>query len=216
MPRRPPSVIPWTGTVFRATTYDVPLWVNPNRRGGRWNRAGREMTQYTCLDAEAPYAEMIRAENLRTEAEARTFQIVLWQLKIDEGAVVDYSSFDKAEAAGFPPEALVDDDHERCRAEADHLRTLGVGGILSPSAALPGSANLTLFGARVPIDWTTTVTLASMVPAQRLSKGFAPPGLVERVRYYGEAHAGLKRHRAAQQPLFDPPAPVRKPRRRDT
>lgn len=210
MPPRP-TVIAWSGTVFRATTYDVPLWVNPNRRDGRWNRAGREMTQYACLDAEAPYAEMLRAEGLRTEDDARTFEIVLWHLRLDEGAIVDYRSFEKAEAAGFPPEALVDDDHERCRHEADRLRGLGIGGLLSPSAALPGSINLTLFGPRVPIDWRTDVTLASMIPVQRLSKGFAPPGLVARVRHYGEEHHALESFRAAQRPLFELPPPVRRP-----
>lgn len=192
MPRsRRPTAVPWTGAVFRATTYDVPLWVNPNRYNGRWNLAGDGSTQYFCLDAEAPYAEKLRSENLRTEAESQTYSIVLWQLRVDEGAIVDYSTFEKAETAGFPPDALVDDDHERCQVEAQRLKSLNIDGVLSPSAALPGSVNLTLFGPRIPVAWTSTVTLASALPAQRLTKGSAPPGLTDRVRYYGDAHAAL-------------------------
>lgn len=200
--RSRPCFVTWTGTVFRATTYDVPLWVNPNRRDGRWNIGGDGCTQYMCLDAEAPFAEMLRGEDLRTEAAARTFKTTLWQLRVDEGAIVDYSTFDKAEAAGFSADALVGDDHELCQAEAKRLRGLGAGGLLSPSAALPGSVCLSLFGPRVPVHWGSTATLASMVPVQRLVTGTAPPTLIGRVRYYGTAHSSLAAYRAAQRPLF--------------
>jgi RES domain-containing protein len=210
--RKPPVVVPWTGVVFRATTYDVPLWVSPNRRNGRWNIAGHGCTQYFCLDAEAPYAEMLRAEDLRTEAEAQTYFSYLWQIRVDEGAIVDYGTFEKAEAAGFPADALVEDDHERCQAEAEYLKGHRVGGLLSPSAALPGSVSLTLFGPRVQGNWTTSnVKLASMLPTQRLMQGHPPPELVHRTRYYGERHVGLTEFRRAQRRLFDLP-----PRRRSS
>jgi hypothetical protein len=199
MPRRPrPVVIPWSGIVYRATTYDVPLWANPNRRSGRWNLAGRGATQYFCLDAEAPYAEMLRAEELRTEGEAGMFRTTLWQARVEEGAIVDYGTFEKAEAADFPAEALVEDDHERCQAEAERLRSQGVGGVLSPSAALPGSVNLTLFGSRVESDWTADVQLSSLLPVQRLTEGRPPAGLAARTRFYGQPHPLLDEHRAAQ------------------
>jgi hypothetical protein len=205
-------MVPWSGTVYRATTYDVPLWVLPNRRDGRWNRAGQGSTQYFCLDSVAPYAEMLRGEDLMTEAAARLYRTMLWQLRVDEGAIVDYSTFEKAGAADFSPDALVDDDHGRCQDEADRLRGLGAGGVLSPSAALPGSINLTVFGEKVPVEWSTTVTLSSMVPVQKLAEGNAPSGLVEYVRYYGQPHEGLREFQAAQRRLFDvPPKPRRKP-----
>lgn len=195
-------MVTWTGIVYRATTYDVPLWVNPNRRNGRWNIAGDGCTQYACLDPEAPFAEMLRGEDLRTEADAKMFRTVLWQLRVDEGAIVDYSTFEKAEAAGFPADALVEDDHERCQAEAARLRGLGARGLLTPSAALATSTNLTLFGARSPVAWGTTVKLASSIPTQRLTEGNAPDGLVARVRFWGQPHAGLAEYQAAQRPLF--------------
>ncbi|MDX6648909.1 MAG: hypothetical protein QOJ97_860 [Solirubrobacteraceae bacterium] len=185
-------MIEWTGEAYRGTSYDVPLWVNPNRRSGRWNIAGEGCTQYLALDGEAPFAEALRHENLRTEAEVETFSTTIWQLSIHEGAVVDYSSFELAEAAGFPADALVDDDHERCQAEAQWLRDIGARGLLVPSAALPGSVNLTLFGPRVAIRWNVRARLAVSIPAQALATGTAPPGLVERVRFYGEVHSGLE------------------------
>lgn len=200
--RRAPAVVAWSGIVYRATTYDVPLWANPNRRSGRWNLAGHAATQYFCLDAEAPYAEMLRGEDLRSEAEAETFRTVLWQARVEEGAIVDYGTFDKAEAAGFPAEALVEDDHERCQAEAERLKSLGVRGVLSPSAALPGSVNLTLFGTRVEADWSAEVQLASMLPVQRVAEGRPPAGLVARTRFYGQPHVLLDEYRAAQKRLF--------------
>ena len=183
---------------YRATSYDVPLRVAANRRAGRWNIAQTGTFQYLCLDSEAPFAEKLRHENLRTEAEAETYLVTLWELQISEGFVVDYSTFEKAESAGFPPDALVDDDHERCQKEAQRLRNLGAGGVLSPSAALPGSTNLTLFGPRVEVQWAAHAGMASAIPAQRLVKGHPPVGLTDRVRFFGEPHSALAQHLEAR------------------
>jgi RES domain-containing protein len=204
MPRRPPPVIAWQGLAYRATTYDVPLWVHPNRRDGRWNVAGVGCTQYFCLDPDAPFAEQIRHENLRTEEEVATYRVGLWQAKVDEAAIVDYSTFEKAESAGFPPEALVEDDHDRCQAEAEWLREQGLAGLLSPSAALPGSLSLTLFGPRVEIPFANERQLSAEMPVHRLSMASPPEGLVQRVRFFGEPYPGAP---AA-------PATVRRRRRR--
>lgn len=191
MPREAPTFIAWSGIGYRVTTYDVPLWAQPNRRDGRWNIAGDGATQYFCADPEAPYAELIRHEDLRSEDEASMFRAHLWQGQIDESSTVDYSTFEKAHEAGFPPEALVEDDHERCQAEAAWLRSHGATGLITPSAALPGSVNITLFGPRVEIPWSVARTLASQMPVQRLAFGPPPAGLTTRVRYFGQAHADL-------------------------
>jgi RES domain-containing protein len=196
MRRRPrPQFTDWRGTAYRATSYDVPLWVNPNRRSGRWNIAGEDCTQYMCLDTEAPLAEALRHEDLRTTQAASHYRTTLWQLEVDDGAIVDYSTFELAAAAGFEPEALVSDDHERCQAEAQRLVAAGARGILSPCAALPGSINLTLFGPRVCVPWGTATALASSIPAQRLTTGSPPARLVERVRYFGQPEPLLVAYR---------------------
>jgi RES domain len=152
-----------------------------------------------CLDSEAPFAEMLRHEDLRTEREAATYMTSIWQLRVEDGYIVDYGTFDKAEAGGFPPEALVDDDHERCQAEAQRLISLGARGVVTPSAALPGSTNLTLFGPRVPIEWNAKVTIAATIPVQIVATGHPPSGLVDRVRFFGDAHPELEKFLAARQ-----------------
>jgi RES domain-containing protein len=195
--RRSPAFIHWSGIAYRATTYDVPLWVNPNRREGRWNIASQDCTQYMSLDPLAPMAEMLRHEDLRTDQDASHYRTTLWEIRVEEGSVIDYGTFEKAAAAGFSPDALVEDDHERCQAEAQWLRNHGARAILSPSAALPGSVNLTLFGPRVQIPWASPVTLASTMPVQRLPTGSPPPGLAARVRFVGQPHAGLLAHQEA-------------------
>jgi RES domain-containing protein len=195
MPRRAqPKFTRITEVAYRTTSYDVPLWVNPNRRNGRWNIAGGEPTQYMALDAEAPFAEILRHEDLKTEEAASHYSATVWQLRIDSDLIVDYQTFELADAAGFDAEALVHDDHERCQAEAQWLISQGARGVLSPSAALPGSINLALFGPRVAVPWGATVELASSIPTQKLTTGHPPPGLTERVRYFGQPEPMLQAH----------------------
>src|ERR1700730_11902470 len=196
MPRRPPAFSRFSSVAYRATSYDVPLWVNPNRRNGRWNIAGGEPTQYMALDAEAPFAELLRHEDLRSEEEASHYSSTIWQLEIESDLIVDYRTFELAEAGGFEVEALVHDDHERCQAEAQWLIGQGARGVLSPSAALPGSVNLTLFGPRVAVGWGTTAELASSIPAQKLTTGHPPVGLTARVRYFGQREPLLEEYLA--------------------
>lgn len=198
MGREPPLLRAWEGTAFRATTYDVPLWVRPNRRGGRWNVPGRTCAQYLCLDADAPYAEMLRALGLRGAEEAAMLRLCLWEVELHEAAIADYSTFELADAAGFPADALVDDDHDRCRREAEHLMRHGARGVLAPSAALPGATSLTLFGPRVEVAWGTQPKLSSEVPVRRIGgKGPPPLDVIGRVRHYGEPHPDLVRYREA-------------------
>lgn len=194
-PRRPPGFTRFTDVAYRATSYDVPFWVSPNRRDGRWNLAGGDIpTQYVSLDAEAPFAETLRHEDLRSEDDAVHYTSTIWQLKIDAELIVDYRTFELADAAGFDAAALVADDHERCQAEAAWLIGQGARGVLSPSAALPGSINLTLFGPRVCVPWGTNAQLASSVPAQKLATGHPPRGLTTRVRYFGQPEPRLAQY----------------------
>lgn len=192
-PRRErPAFTTCACVAYRTTSYDVPLWVSPNRHSGRWNIAGETPTQYLALDAEAPFAEVLRNEDLRTEEAASHYSSTIWQMQIEEAMIVDYSSFALAEQAGFDPAALVDDDFERCQAEARRLSDEGARGVLSPSAALPGSINLTLFGPRVGVRWGTTAKLASAIPVQTVATGHPPRGPTGRVRYFGQPDPLLK------------------------
>jgi hypothetical protein len=146
------------------------------------------------LDAEAPFAEVLRHEDLRSEEGASHYFATIWQLRIDADLIVDYRTFELADAAGFEARALVHDDHERCQAEAQWLMGRGARGVISLSAALPGSTNLTLFAPRVCVPWGASVELASSIPAQKLTTGRPPPGLTSRVRYYGRPEPLLEEY----------------------
>lgn len=185
-----PERVDYDGIAFRWSDYDVPLWTRPNTSPLRWNRARQEPTQYMSLSPEGSWAELIRAERLRTPRELSLVSMPMWILKVRETNLADYSTFERARAAGFPPQALVAEDYERCEAEADRLRENGFRGVLAPSAALPGTVNLTLFGRRlmVPWDYSQERLMASFVRAKRLVVGRPPDELLPLVRHRGEPY----------------------------
>jgi RES domain-containing protein len=194
-----PTTTTFDGVAFRYSNYDTPFWVRPNTQPGRWHFVGDGPTQYLSAAADGAWAELIRSEELRSESEAAMVRMPLWQARLDQSYVVDYSTFERAEQSGFAAEALIDDDQERCRSEGKRLRDLGYAGVLAPSAALPGATNLTLFGPRVSISWESEPTLASAIPAAVVTRGAPPPGLVARVRFRGQPHASFREF-SAQRP----------------
>jgi len=197
---RLPAAVSFDDVAFRWSNYDTPLWVRPNSAAQRWNRTRALPTQYLSLSPDAAWAELIRAEELATVADVRLVSMPMWMLRVHETRIADYATFERAEAAGFPPDALVDDDHERCRAEAERLVAHGFRGVLAPSAALPGGVNLTLFGPRLAVEWDCTDEgrLGSFLPARQLAVGRPPDELLPRVRQHGARHAGLAAFRAAR------------------
>src|SRR4051812_35138576 len=120
-----PTSVGFDDVAFRYSDYDVPLWARANSRDGRWHIAGTGATQYLSLSVDGSWAELVRWENLRTTAELRLVRMPMWVLRIRENRIADYGTFDAAEAAGFPPEALVAEDYSRCQAEGDRLRAAG-------------------------------------------------------------------------------------------
>lgn len=177
--------IDFDDVAFRWSNYDVPLWTRPNTSPLRWNRARQDTTQYLSLSPEGSWAELIRAEGLHTVGELELISMPMWILRVRETGIADYSSPEKAQAAGFPPQALIEEDYERCQAEGGRLREQGFRGVLAPSAALPGAINLTLFGRRltVPWDYPEEQLMASFVRAKRLAVGHPPGELLALVRH---------------------------------
>lgn len=180
----------------RYSSYDSPFWVRENSLPGRWHRIGDGPTQYLSLSTDGAWAELIRGEGLRTEDEVAMVSVSMWAVLVDQGIVADYSTFERAEQAGFDPAALVEEDYIRCQLEAARLREHGYAGVLAPSAALPDAVNLTLFGPRVASMWNRASLLASSIPATIITKGAPPPGLLNNVRHVGAVHAGLAEHQA--------------------
>lgn len=183
-----PELAHFEDVAFRYSNYDTPFRVRPNSEVGRWHEIGDGPTQYLSTTVEGAWAELIRAEGLRSEAEVSLIRMPMWVAEVHVQRIADYGTFEKAARAGFSPEALIDEDYSRCQKEGERLRLAGYQGVLAPSAALPGAANLTLFGPRVASTWGVRPLLASSIPATEIAVGSPPEGIVERVRHPGEKH----------------------------
>jgi RES domain-containing protein len=177
------------GVVYRATTYDTPLCVSPNSRPGRWNRPEEgTIAQYCALDVASALAEMVRFENLREADDARELQVSVWELRIDEGAIADYSTPARAASAGATWDSLVSDSWSYCQDEGRRIIHAGGRGVVSPSAALPQSLALTLFGPRTEIGWKAEPNLSIQIPARRILSGSPGDGVVRDTRFFGEPY----------------------------
>jgi RES domain-containing protein len=177
------------GVVYRATTYDTPLWVSPNRRPGRWNNPDdRTIAQYFALDPASALAEMVRAENLRDLDEARELRVSVWELRLREGAIVDYTSAERARSQGFSWRDLTADGWEACQEEGQRIVAGGGRGVLAPSGALGGGRSLTIFGPRTEIAWASEPTLAIQIPARHVLRGQPGDGLVRDTRFFGDPY----------------------------
>lgn len=198
-----PPVVEIDRLVHRYSSYDTPFWARDNTQPGRWHVWGDGPTQYLSFSTDGAWAELIRSEELETEAEVAMVSVQMWAVHVVQAMVVDYATFDQAEAAGFDPDALVSEDYTRCQREGRRLRQLGFSGVLAESAALPGEVNLTLFGPRMASTWHRPPLLASSLPATVITKGAPPPGLLGRVRAKGAPHAGLESFRSSRREASD-------------
>ena len=169
---------------FRWTDYDVPFWARENSRDGRWNLAGEGVTQYWSLTPEAAWAELVRAENLQTEADLDEIRMPFWTARIPTSGLLDLRLDEQRAENGITETQLTANDRQLCQRLATQLREVGCRGLISPSAALPQHASLTLFGPRRAIAWTRHPALASTIPAAETAVGRPPPGygLLDRVR----------------------------------
>jgi RES domain-containing protein len=180
------------GTAYRATTYDTPLWVSPNSRPGRWSHPeDRTVAQYCTLDVASAIAEMVRNEDLRSVDDARELRVNVWELRVDEGAIVDYSTPARVDEQGFAWEALVSDSWDECRAEARRIQESGGRGVLAPSAALPQGLTLTLFGPRTEIRWNAAPSLSIQIPARHIVRGAPGDHLVQHTRFFEDPYPDL-------------------------
>lgn len=173
----PPELL----VAFRWSNYDVPFWARPNTRDGRWNRAHGEPTQYWSLSPDAAWAELIRHENLTTEAELDQVRMPFWVCRVPTMHLVDLRGEAERERHAVTLDALVADDWEGCQRVLPTLVERAMG-VIAPCAALPEHANITLFGARRAIKWSTAPALASTVPTAKAAIGRPPDGLLARVR----------------------------------
>jgi RES domain len=141
--------------VYRAAAYHTPLWIEPNVMDGRFNRRGEGPVQYFCLHPLGPLAEAIR--RLPDGLDAVEVRRPVWALRLPDHVPVATIGFEEAGDWGLDPYALVcpPDRYGECQRFADtFLAHVEPPMLRVPSAALPGTWNLVLFGPRVLAPYT--------------------------------------------------------------
>jgi hypothetical protein len=167
---------------YRQADYFTPVRASQaQRRPGRFHRGTEdEPTQYFCLHPLGPHAEAMRRFDTRTRERARRLDIRTWVLRVPDGEFVDLEFDDR----------WIDDDWSACQELGDTLRRSGARGLIAPSAALPGTRNVVVFGpcSASPYD---VPFRAGEIPASITGEhGSALETLVGLVRFRGQPHPG--------------------------
>jgi len=176
---------------YRFAAYATPLRTVPAWQPARFSRGDEdEPTQYLALHPLGPLAELMRNAELRSPEQVRAVSTRTWALEVPVGDLPEIT-FATAESFGITAEQLVGDDYGPCQELAVTLRSQ-VEGVIVPSAALPGTRNVVLFGPRVAAPYLTHPVSTLDVPASITADGARPPTtLMSVVRYAGNPHAAL-------------------------
>lgn len=116
-------------------------------------------------------------------------------------------TFDNWAEYGITPRELVGEDYQATRALASRLRHDGVPGFTVPSAALPGTDNLVLFGPRIAHPYLETPLTPEECPTGHVSDGARPAReVLSLVRWKGRPHSALEHWEATGiYPTLDDP-----------
>ena len=176
---------------YRFAAYSTPLRTVAAWQPARFSRGDEdEPTQYLALHPLGPLAELMRNAELRSPEQVRAISTRTWALEVPIGNLPEIT-FATAERFGITAEQLVDDDYGSCQELAVALRAQ-VEGVIVPSAALPGTRNVVLFGPRVAAPYLTDPVSVLDVPASITADGARPPvSLMSVVRFAGDTHAAL-------------------------
>jgi hypothetical protein len=202
--RREPDRLATEWVAFRQVAKGYPPLWHPGSRTkpanqplGRWNRQGEGYAQYLSLETDGAWAELVRFEGIRTEAQRLGAELRkrLWRCWVDETDIAELSSFAKIESAGLDAEMVVEDDYLRCHALADDLREAGYRGLLTPSAAAAEIVNLTLFGPRREVRSHQVRALERLPPffvrvSLTADEAAPPEHVLDIVRHWGDPHLG--------------------------
>lgn len=193
-------------TLFRHAAWDTPWWVNENRHAGRYNSAGRGCTQYLCLHPLGVTAEFLRHLGPSAVTDLRSMRLRLWAAQVDLTGLHEVT-FDNAEEFGVTAADLVADDHGATQRLAQVLCDQGAAGLVAPSAALPGTRIVALFGPRLITGWLDQPMDDLLVPTAHLLDGVPVAEAVPHVRWFGDPHRSLEQWKATGRcDAFEEPA----------
>ena len=192
---------------YRLASWRRPLRTEPSRIAGRYHRATEASpTQYLCLHPLGPWAEFLRASELAVVEQLALVRHRTWVVRIPLDGLLRIG-FADAGAHGLRPGDLVSDDLRACHRLADRLRAAGEPGAIVPSAALPGTDNVVLFGERAAAPYLVEPLSEIDVPASLTADGGRPPlGVLDRVRRRGRPHAALEAFRSGEPFAFTEPS----------
>jgi hypothetical protein len=165
-----------------------------------------------CLHPLGPWAEYLRREDLRTEAQIEVVRQRMWVVRLQlmpPGDVFELT-YDTAPNIGLTPDDLVSEDWSRCQDVAEHLRlNPDFPKIWSvPSAALPGTQNVVIFGPRVAIPYQSQVIDPGLdMPSSVVAEKTPPPEiLLTLTRFRESPHAELDKWKRHEPFVFAEPA----------
>jgi hypothetical protein len=165
--------------------------------------------QYLSLHPLGPAAEMLR-HNVGPDGDPDDVLLNLWTavIDIDDVRRVD---FEDCETYGRTADELVGDDYSATQALADAVRASGAAAMIVPSAALPGTHNLIVFGVRLLHPFLWEPLMPEEVPTGHLTDGArAAAEVADHVRWRGTPHAAVEQWKATgAYDLFDDPMATR-------
>ncbi|OBG12522.1 hypothetical protein A5765_14280 [Mycolicibacterium celeriflavum] len=134
----------------------------------------------------------------------------LWSavIDVDNVATVD---FDDCHPYGLTADELVGDEYAVTQALADAVRGEGADAMVVPSAALPGTHNLIVFGVRVLHPFLWEPISAEEVPTGHITDGArAAAEIADQVRWRGTPHRAAEQWKATgSYDHFDDPLAIR-------
>jgi RES domain len=144
--------------------------------------------------------------NLGPDGDADHVLLNLWTATVDVDEVTRID-FDDCAKYGITVDELVGDDYQPTQALAATVLASGATAMVAPSAALPGTHNLMLFGVRFLHPYLWKPLTDDDIPTGHLSDGARPPAEVAaHVRWKGTAHTAAEQWKAtgAYDPFDDP------------
>jgi RES domain len=190
---------------YRRADYGTPLRTVAASEPARYNAGDEaEPTQYLALHPLGPFAELMRGNDLRTAEQVRAVRTRTWALDAPLDGFPEVT-FESADDFGITAEELVGDDHSACRRLARRLRN-ETPGLIVPSAALPGTRNVVLFGPRVAAPYLTEPVSTIDVSASITSQAGRPPvSLLDIVRFKGQPDPALEAWKGGETFVFAEP-----------